>query len=166
MYSSHDNLAMDCETSVGIETVEARMNRDRIRELEYRGPDGWTEDDLTRAVIREARQVWDGLLRPVVVRWDAFSSDPRLSWEIPEVVTACRAIVSSGYIVLMHANLPPRRFEGVYGAIDVYLCAHGNVASLDPLASLRPDEGFGECIAAATRYADALAALRRDLPRN
>lgn len=136
------------------------MNSNRVREIHYLKPEDWTENELMRSVSREVDDVRDGRLRPAVIRWTAFANDARPLWEIPEVVAACRAMISSGYISLLHLNLEPRRLPEVWGAIDVYLCGNGNVASLDPLASLRPDDGFGVCMAVARELADVLAASR------
>lgn len=134
------------------------MARIPLRFVRFFAPARHSDDHMRTAILREAPAMRAGTTAPAIIRWSGFDVEDRLLWDIPEVIATCRTVVRTGYLALLHLNLPPRRTLRGWGAIDVYLCANENLAEFDPLGSRRSDDGFGRCLEAAEAQVDALLA--------
>lgn len=63
--------------------------------------------------------------RPFFCTITGYENDHRELWEIPEVVSLCQRIISSGLLGLLEVNVGPGRQPMLWGAMDVLACASG-----------------------------------------
>lgn len=107
-----------------------------------------TDQEIAQFIREMRRNRADGT-KEILCTIDGYSEDDRELWEIPEVRTLCKRLLTSGFASNLDAgNVPGKKFARAWGAAEVYLCSEGKLKKVTEWTL----ELFDEFINAWARY--------------